>query len=337
MTDQVPHASANNEILQPLNLYSLRDLEYRLSINRELLRVVASGAGRFYDPFPKERPSRPFQKKLTPLKVRSIDNPVGTLKDIQKRICRRLLDPLDFPSHICGGVKGRSVLQNVGIHCGAGVLVTLDIRNFFPSVTTFHVYSVWTQLLNCSPKIAKLLTQLTTFERHLPQGAHTSTALANLVLYFVDAPIREACERAGVRYSTYVDDIAFSGDRAPDVIQTSIATLQSVGFAISHKKLKVMRSGARMVLNGVNLGRRLGVGSQRYSAIRSGIHKYRTGQVQPAQSSSYLRSLEGNIAQLATINPHRATRLADALSRAKAERGRPEEMPRSEVTPSTAR
>ena len=224
-----------------------------------------------------------------------------------------MLRPILLPEYLCGGVKGRTLLHNVMIHPGAKVLVSMDIKSFFPSITNMHVYTVWRNLLNCSPRIAGILTKLTTFERHLPQGAPTSTTLANLVLYSVDAPIRTECNRRNVRYSTWVDDLAFSGDSAREVINLAAGALRSSGFASPHKKQKIMGSGSRKVLNNVLMGRFPTVLRERYSQLRSGIHKLRTRQVSKHEFKAYLRSLEGSISQVGSIDPRKGKKLHDQL------------------------
>jgi hypothetical protein len=80
-----------------------------------------------------------------------IDNPIDPLKFIQNRIYQRLLQPLIWPEHIYGGIKGKSLIMNVTPHLRANVIVTLDIKNFFPSITTFQIYNVWSEMLGCSP------------------------------------------------------------------------------------------------------------------------------------------------------------------------------------------
>src|SRR5207245_666478 len=111
-------------------------------------------------------------------------------------------------------------------------LVTIDIMNFFPSITPQQVLAVWRKILNCSPAVAYLLTGLTTCRGRLPQGSATSTLLANLVLSSFDAEIRTVCETNGVCYSSWVDDLAFSGDSAPRIVCHVIAVLMKAGFGV---------------------------------------------------------------------------------------------------------
>jgi hypothetical protein len=294
------------------------ECERRLASSREDLRFLAQRAGSFYKPFPKSERLRPFQKKRLPQRKhpRIIDNPTGELKIVQRRINRVLLRPVTVPSYLCGGVPGKSVLDNVLLHFGAREIITLDIKSFFRSITNIQVYRVWAKTLDCSPKVSSLLTKLTTFERHLPQGAPTSTLLANLVLFSVDQPIRDECERHGVMYSTWVDDLAFSGFDARLVIRTAVAALQNAGFSVSHRKLRVMGSGSRQVINGILLGRFPSVLPERLSRLRAGIHNLRLGRVPVPEIQGYTRSLRGGIAHVASIAPRKAAKLVQDLDQA---------------------
>jgi RNA-directed DNA polymerase len=292
-----------------LSITSVRHLEFILGISRTTLESVASRADTYYDPFPKSPKTRPFQKIFKPTKERLIDNPVDPLRTIQKRIQRRLLASLDLPFYLCGGVKDRSLMDNVTIHLGASVLVAVDIKNFFPSIHNRIVYRVWSELLGCSPEISSLLTRLTTREHHLPQGSSTSTTLANLALFMIDGPIRAACDARSVHYSTWVDDLAFSGANARDVLPTVIQTLKDSGLAVSPSKLRIMGPGTRKVLNGVLLGHFPSVLPERVSQLNAGIHNLKIGLVPEQARRNYIQRLGSSIAQVASISPRRAAPL----------------------------
>lgn len=300
-----------------LNLYSLARLEFALGVSRARLRAVASRAGAYYEPFPKKQKTRPFQKKFKSTKRRIIDNPIDPLKDIQNRINKKLLNTLNLPYYLCGGVKGRGIMDNIVVHFGAAVLVVIDIKNFFPSITDKQIFYVWRHILDCSPRIASILTKLTTFEHRLPQGAPTSTTLANLVLYSVDGPIRAKCKKRGIKYSSWVDDLAFSGDSPQTIIGDVVETLTRASLPVAHKKLKIMGRGSRKVLNGVLMGKFPTVLPERVSQLRSGIHKLHTGAIRPTEVKRYVRSLEGGIAQVQMIDPKKGTRLGKALEEAR--------------------
>lgn len=302
-----------NKLAKSISFYSMRHLEHVLGVGREELRALARSAGSWYSPFLSSRPPKPFQRKFSAGKTREIDCPVDRLKAVQKIIDRRILKQIELPTYLCGGVKGRSLFDNFAIHAGAKVLVTIDIRSFFPNITTYHVYHVWHGILGSSPEISGLLTRLTTFRKHLPQGAPTSTMLANLVLYSVDRTIREACAQLQVSYSTWVDDIAFSGDNARQVINTAVRALMNAGFAVPHRKTKIMGPGSSKVLTGVLVRSFPSVLKERVDRIRSGIHKLRCSVIDPEELDGYLKSLSGNISQLSTIDPIKGARLQSEL------------------------
>lgn len=294
----------------------MRRLERVLGLSRNYIRAVAALAGRNYAPFEKPSKAKPFQRKPVPPKRRIIDNPLAELKKIQSLIAKRLLQPLSLPSHICGGIKGKKVADNAAFHLDSRVLLKIDIKQFFPSITNRHVYLVWSDLLNCSPEISSLLTRLTTFERHLPQGAPTSTMLANFVLYSCDSAIRDECRLRSIQYSTWVDDLAFSSYDPRPVIEVVVRVLRQQGFRVSRRKLEIAGPSARRVLNGVVLGRGFGVPPERLSRIRSGIHKLAEGHVPATQIEHYVRSLRGSIAHISSINAKKAERLRKNLEAA---------------------
>jgi hypothetical protein len=296
-----------------LHLYSLLELERLLGAPRSDIFEVASLAGRFHKPFLQRKKLKPFQRVSLSSKPRYIDNPIGELKVLQRKINRNILRRIVYPKYLCAGVSGRSLLDNARIHLGNTILVTLDIRSFFPSISNIQVHTVWRDLLDCSPRIASTLTKLTTFERHLPQGAPTSTLLANMVLFSVDEVIREECAQGGVHYSSWVDDLAFSGGNARGVISVAIKALSGAGFSVSHRKLKVMGPRERKVLTGMVLGRRPGVPPQRLSNLRSGIHKLRTGKIPLALQERYVRSLRGGINFVGFFDQDKAGTLHEAL------------------------
>jgi hypothetical protein len=263
-------------------------------------------AGRYYDPFNLTRNPPPFPKKPVQIKERRIDKSIQVLKHIQKRINRRLLRDLQLPSHICGAVKKKSLLDNITPHLSSSVIVTLDIRNFFRQISPFQVYQVWNELLGCAPQVAAVLTRLTTFENHLPQGGPTSSALANLVLFSLDQPIRNYCQANSILYTTWIDDLAFSGADSRSVINIAVLALRAGGFSLPHKKLRIMRAGERMLLTGVLVGKKPGVTREYISQTRSGIYKLLTGQVVEGDLETYSKRLIGRIAHIRRLNPNRA-------------------------------
>lgn len=301
-----------------LNIKTVKRLASILRVPDGELAAVSRMAGRHYESFYHFPRVPPFSRRTRFIKRRPIDKPLEPLKSIQKKIQARLLRQVAWPDHIFGGIKHRSSLDISERHIGSDILVSLDIRSFFPSVTTFQVYRVWNELLGCSPEVAAVLTRLTTFERRLPQGAPTSTSLANLVLYQYDELIRETCHLNGIEYSTWIDDLIFSGppEATRDVINLAISSMRHAGFAISHRKLKVMPAHKRQQMLGLITNRKATVPKAYLSATRSGIYKLREGYVTPKDMVQYVRSLRGRIEYIRRTNSSIASQLGVALTEA---------------------
>jgi hypothetical protein len=126
----------------------------------------------------------------------------------------------------------------------------------------------------------------------------------------------------GVAYSTWVDDLAFSGRGAREVISIAIRALADAGFAVSHRKLRVMGPATRKILNGVLLSRFPNVAPEYRKRIRSGIHKLQMGLVPAQDSNKYIRSLLGAINHISSIEPKKGAKLGIRLETVMAEQDR---------------
>ena len=107
-------------------------------------------------------------------------------------------------------------------------------------------------------------TQLLYAQRHLPQGAPTSPALANLCAYRVDCRLSGLAAVAGASYTRYADDVAFSGDEAfarcaERFSLRAAAILLEEGFAVRHRKTRLMQRSVRQHLAGLVVNERLNV------------------------------------------------------------------------------
>ena len=300
----------------PLRLGNLRRLAQRLGSSPTRLSEIAENARSYYDPFELDPSPRWFQRKGLDKKARPIDRPTGELLSLQKRINAELLKPILVPPHIFGAVSGRSIFGNAECHRGADLLVTLDIKQCFPSITPCHIYGVWSSALGCSPKVSRLLTALTTFQRRLPQGAPTSPALANLLIWSIDGPVRNRCLSLGVTYSTWIDDLAFSGTEARQLIQFTIELFRERGLRFSHRKTTIMGPNEVKMLTGTRFGGiSLRAPSAYLSQVRAGIHNMTAGKVEPAEFGPYTQQLLGRLQYVNRICPTDARPLKNLLTK----------------------
>ena len=186
----------------------------------------------------------------------------------------------------------------------------MDVKGYYPSVTSHHVYSVWNRTLHYSPPIAGLLTQLTTYDRHLPQGAPTSPALANLFLASIYGPVLEACSKMTTVPTAWVDDLILSGPDARSAMEQVRQTLAANGFKMSVKKRIILTGRDPKIITGVRLGAgRVRAPKEKLSDIRAAIHKLETGRINGQEREKYIASLRGRLNHIERICAQDATRL----------------------------
>lgn len=167
---------------------------------------------------------------------RTINPPKHELKDFQKRINAYLVDNITMPNYAFGGIKGKDNIRNARFHKGQKYIFQTDLKDFFPYITCKKVYAMFVQN-GFSPDVASLLTKLTTFKGHLPQGAPTSTTIANLVFIPAGLRINEIATREGLRFTTFVDDVTVSSQRDfKELVPEIIDIIVSQGFKISSGK-----------------------------------------------------------------------------------------------------
>lgn len=295
---------------------STRRLEALLRRDRKDVERIASHAGRYYEPFDRQRGGSS--------KWRHIDNPTQEIKDLQSNIYRAIFAAYAFPSNIVGGIHGRSIKDNMKEHVGQPLLVTLDIKNCFPHIHDLeHVFPMFRRL-GFPPEVAALLTKLTTFQHRLPQGAPSSSMIANLVMEPVHRELDKIARVYGLHWSMYVDDIAISGARARDAMLPVIRALQREGYGVSHKKIRVMSNAERQALTGGVVNR------NKISAGRDQIEEIRRTVIElhdrPGVVFEYeIRSVLGRINHVKWLNPTQGAtllRLADRLLPAATKGGR---------------
>lgn len=139
---------------------------------------------------------------------RELAEPSPLLKRIQHEIAARYLTVEQSHPAAIAYQKGKSTANHVWAHAGAAVIVTADVRDFFPSTRAERIETWWRERVDFDT--ARLLALLTTDRGGLPQGAPTSPALSNLVNVELDTRLSARAAVAGARYTRYCDDLAFS-------------------------------------------------------------------------------------------------------------------------------
>lgn len=267
--------------------------------------------------------------------TRLISAPMPRLKDAQRWVLEQILEPVPLHDAAHGFVAGRSIVTNAAAHVGREVVVNLDLKDFFPTLTFPRVRGVF-QALGYSPEVATLLGLLCTepevaeveldgrrwfvhrSERFLPQGSPCSPAITNLVCRRLDQRLAGLAEKLGFTYTRYADDLTFSG--APDRVRTLLKAVDAIvtdeGFTVHPDKTRVMRRGGCQEVTGLVVNDRLGVPRRMMRRWRAVLHQVRHGGVEGRSfgpGNDVMASLLGFAALVKMVDPDRgAAMLTDA-------------------------
>ena len=227
--------------------------------------------------------------------VRVIEAPKPRMRETQRRLLRRLIERIPAHPAARGFIPGSSPAAFAWPHTDRPVVLRVDLRHCFETITVPRVRAVFRQA-GYPPHIARLLAELCTTatpvdelrgidhthaallrERHLPQGAPTSPHLANLVMRPLDRRLDGYARRHGLRYTRYGDDLAISGDamNADRVLWTVLRIVEDERFTVHPEKVRIMHSHQRQHLAGLVVNDRPQVARSDYDNLRALLHNAR--------------------------------------------------------------
>lgn len=275
--------------------------------------------------------------------VRVIEAPKPRLKTIQRQILEDILDHVPVHETVHGFRKGRSIRSFVEPHVGKDVVLKLDLQDFFPSIALAHVQAIFRSIGYPEP-VADLLAGLCTNstpadilhhslpvdaswkvrnqsrlyrQPHLPQGAPTSPALANLAAWRMDCRLAGLATASSAVYTRYADDLAFSGDAkfSRSAYRFHIhasAIAMAEGFDVHHRKTRIMRPGVRQRIAGLVVNQRINIPRNDFDRLKATLNNcVRLGpDSQNHERQPDFRShLDGRVSFVEMINPQRGHKL----------------------------
>jgi RNA-directed DNA polymerase len=233
--------------------------------------------------------------------VREIAAPMPRLKRAQYWILVNILQPLEAHDAAHGFRAKRSILTNARPHAGRRVVVNIDLKDFFPTISYGRVKGFFVSL-GYPEKVAAPLALICTDaerdkiqvdgqtwnvargERRLPQGAPTSPAIANLIANRLDKRMAGAARKRGFTYTRYADDMTFSGDAEPGSTDVSRLLWQlrkiaeDEGFTFNDQKTRIMGSGTRQDVTGLIVNRQPAVARPERRRFRAWLHNAETAK-----------------------------------------------------------
>lgn len=200
-------------------------------------------------------------------KYRSIYAPNDELKQKQNEILLDLYKVLPHPANH-GFIPFRSIVTNASHHIGRKYVLSVDIKDFFPSTTTEKLVKILDRFF---PNQKKNLPYLI-YKNHIPQGAPTSPYLANFSLYDFDHILSQYCETFDGCYTRYADDITISFDSAAvkDILNFINTNLNKEKYYLSYKKTHLAHKSKRQKVTGIIVNKKLNIPYE----IRNNIRAY---------------------------------------------------------------
>jgi hypothetical protein len=200
------------------------------------------------------------------------------LKAVQRRIKDRLLKRVEFPNYLTGSLKGSDYRVNAAMHAGSKIIICEDIEGFFLSTSSDRVKDIWQHFFGFSEDVAELLTCLTTKEKALPQGAVTSSYLANLAFWERESTFCHKLAGNEIIYSRYVDDITVSSKHVltkndqTKIIAQIYGMLSAQGYRAKRSKHEIFTSGRQMRTTKLVVNRRAALPPQERKNIRAAVY-----------------------------------------------------------------
>jgi RNA-directed DNA polymerase len=277
--------------------------------------------------------------------ARLVEAPKQKLRAIQRFLLEKILNAIPPHDAVHGFRRGRSIKTFTAPHVGREVVLKVDLRNFFPSMTAARVRAVFLTA-GYPESVAEILTGLCTngvpaamidqapteksyyFRKlygqpHLPQGAPTSPALANLCAFRLDCRLAGLTEAAGGTYTRYADDLLFSGGaefaRAVTRFYIKVCAIAlEEGFEVNTRKTRIMRRSVSQRAAGLVLNEKVNIRRSEFDELKAILTNcVRTGPAEQNRRKvpDFYSHLAGRIAHARMVNAGRGEKLRGIFER----------------------
>ncbi len=244
---------------------------------------------------------------------RKLSVPDLILKKVQKSIADNILMQYPISRYAKAYKVGSSVQQNAKPHIGKKKILKLDIEGFFDNI----LYSQVKKLVFCEEKYSEpiriLLTMLCYYKESLPQGAPTSPAITNIIMFDFDETVGAFCNKKNIAYTRYCDDMTFSGDFDDrEIISFVKGELRKLGLFLKNRKTAVVPATKRQLVTGIVVNEKINIAKDYKKHIRQEIYYIKKfgldehlNRLGISDKRQYILSLKGRIAFVLQTTPNK--------------------------------
>lgn len=247
---------------------------------------------------------------------RSIDAPSRPMRAAQVWILDNILCRVKVSSNATAFRKKMSILDNAKIHRAGLYFLSIDVEDFFPSISYDDVVKLFAAV-GYPWHACHLLAALCTCCGCLPQGGITSPAISNIVCNRLDRRIEGYARRNRLTYSRYADDITLSSHspgRLPHALRVVTRILRDEGFRINKRKVRIAGPKRRRIVTGLVINpddekNPIGIPRQQKKYVRQLIHAIYHEDVSADERERMRCQLQGWYAYIAHVDPKRRDQL----------------------------
>ncbi len=252
--------------------------------------------------------------------TRKISAPNEQLKLIQQKINILFNSFLEDFQNECvfGFSKKRNsdqftspIVSNAVKHVNKKNILSLDISNFFETITAKMVYELFkNKPFDFSDKVALIFTRLTTYMGVLPTGSPTSPILSNFVFHKLDHQIQEIGNKKNIIYTRYADDITLSSNNNIDLKVVDELNNVLSPFQLNSKKTRLIKSNRQQKVTGIVVNQKLNVDRKWIKKTRAMLHDLTTNGLSIAaerhfkkegKEQEFINKLFGNLSFIGQV------------------------------------
>ncbi|MEN9533161.1 MAG: hypothetical protein RIQ83_2385 [Pseudomonadota bacterium] len=250
---------------------------------------------------------RTFRIKKRSGGYRELKSPYPLLLELQRIILEKSSQFLKIHNACFSYRKEKSFIDNAKYHLNGECILTMDIEDFFGSITRQMVLDTF--LFNgLTLEVSQQLSYLTTCNNSLPQGAPTSPILSNAIFYRIDVRLSALSKSLGLKYSRYADDLVFSGKNIPKNFPSYISNiLRQHGFSLNNEKTKLKLKSSRKIITGISISSgTLKVPKPFKRSLRSLIHNFERSSfsVSSSRNPMIFEEIIGKLNYFLQVEPH---------------------------------
>jgi RNA-directed DNA polymerase len=222
-------------------------------------------------------------------KKRIIAQPSKELKFIQRVLVSYLKGKLLVHGCAYAYEPGIGIKNNAQIHLKTKYLLKMDFEDFFPSVSPELFFSIlrrsgleFTELDAILLKNYLFWIEKRNGPLKLSIGAPSSPLISNFIMYYFDEEMRLICDKKGIKYTRYADDLTFSSNiknvlfEMPSIVARILENETQCQIKINYNKTVFSSKAHNRHITGVTLTNdgKLSIGRERKRLISSMIHRF---------------------------------------------------------------